>query len=338
MKKIVFALLVIFVLKEIKAQDYNMSQILDMHTFLNPANAGLNSNIMAGLAYRQQWSNISKPFSTAILDINGRILTQGTTGSALGLGLLVINDVAGVNKLNTLNAQLALMGKVLINEKQNISAGVLGGIMQRKIGGDLTWSDQYDDYGYNPAIPGDVLKTDKRLVPDVGAGLQWSYGRGSSTLSSNDALGIQLGMVFYHLNKPDIGFQEKNDQRYIRGLFHGTIGIGIKNTPLQLNPQWLVQFQGPSRMYYTGAKIKYLLQEQSKYTGFLFSRCLNVGGYYRFNDAVVMLLQIEWDNFAFGISYDVTVSDLSAKAGSQGSFEVNFKYIPAKGSAANRLL
>ncbi|MCX7955294.1 MAG: PorP/SprF family type IX secretion system membrane protein [Bacteroidales bacterium] len=338
MKKLIYLICLIFVFWDVNSQDYNMAQALDMHTYLNPANAGLNSNIMGGLAYRQQWNNISKPYRTAILDINGRVMTQGATGSVLGMGLVVVNDVAGVNELSTLSAQVAIMGKILLDEKQNISAGIIGGIMQRKIGGDLTWSDQYDDYGYNPNVPGDVLKTERRLVPDVGAGLQWSYGVGSSTLSSNDAIGAQVGLSFYHLNKPDVGFHEMNDERYIRGVLHGSVGIGVKNTPLQMNPQCLIQFQGPSRMYYTGAKVKYLLQEQSRYTGFLFSRSIGIGGYYRFKDAIVMLIQLEWDNFSFGISYDITVSDLSLKMGSQGSFEVNLKYIPGKATGANRLL
>jgi len=325
----------------LNCQDYHLSQILDACSFLNPANVGLNQPLYTSLTYRQQWLNISSPYKTAILDVNGRIFTQSGTGSSLGLGLIVIHDNSGINaKLNTLNAQIALMGKVLLSENQNLSAGIIGGVMQRKINGDIKWSGQYNPITleYDETIPGEELKKESKINPDIGAGIQWSYGRGASTISSQDQLGAQIGISFYHLNKPDISFLNKDDNRYIRGLIHGSLIMGIINTPLQINPGLIYQFQGPSKMLLFGSKIKYLLQEASKYTGFLFSRTLNFGAYYRLNEALILLLQIEWDRFAFGISYDATISHLTTKAGSQGTIEVNLKYLPGKEYTSSKLL
>jgi len=341
MKKIkkVFFLFFLFFLNLLKSQDYHLSQILDACTFLNPANAGLQHQYYIGMTYRQQWLNLGSPYKTFMVDINGEVYKSSASGSSLGLGLLLIQDIAGTTfKLNTTNALIAIMGKVLLTERQNLSAGIVGGILNRKTDKNLKWSDQYNGFEYDPNIPPSPLKNEAKLNVDIGTGIQWTYGRGPRTLSSNDPFGAQVGIVFYHLNKPDISFGEKIDDRYIRGLVHSSFTYGIANTPFQINPGFIYQFQGPSKILLFGSKFKYLLQESSKYTGFLFSRTFNFGTYYRLNDALIMLLQIEWDRVLFGISYDITLSKLSKNAGTQGTFEISLKYLPGKEYASSKLL
>jgi len=181
--------------------------------------------------------------------------------------------------------------------------------------------------------------SDKRTVPDFGAGVQWSYGQGAATLSSNDNLGAQVGFAAFHLNKPNTGFQEDNDSRYIRFVIHGTLSYGIKNTPFQINPGLIIQMQGPSRMYYFGSNVKYSLQESSKYTGNLLSRSLNIGCFYRIKDAIMLSTQLEWDQYAFGISYDINLSQLSEATSGKGAIELSLRYIPvSKKSSGSCLL
>ncbi len=44
-----------------------------------------------------------------------------------------------------MNANLAVMGKVMLNDMQSISGGIMGGAMQRKLDiNSLTWPDQYN--------------------------------------------------------------------------------------------------------------------------------------------------------------------------------------------------
>jgi type IX secretion system PorP/SprF family membrane protein len=300
----------------------------------------LSYPIRTNLNYRQQWRSISKPYTTIIASVDAKVLSQGKTGSALGIGVVIANDQAGTSKLNTLNANLAIMGKVMLNDKQSLSLGIIGGLMQRKLDvNSLTWTDQYDGYSYNPSygIP-ENFSTEKRMAPDVGAGLQWSFGHGSATLSSNDAVGAQVGITASHVNMPNTGFQEDVDKRYIRYMFHGSFSYGFKNTNFQVNPLILAQMQGPSRMYYAGSYIKYRLQESSKYTGNLFTRSLNIGGFYRVGDALMLTTQLEWDQFAFGISYDINMSQLTKVSNGRGGMELSLRFIPVKPSAGNKLL
>jgi len=232
------------------------------------------------------------------------------------------------------------MGKVMLNDRQSLSLGIMGGLMQRKVDvNSLSWTNQYNGAEYDPNIAsGESFDTQNRMAPDVAAGLQWSFGHGAATLSSNDAVGAQVGITAYHVNMPNTGFQEDADKRFVRYVFHGSFSYGFKNTNFQLNPLVLVQMQGPSRMYYAGTYIKYRLQESSRYTGNLFTRSLNVGGFYRVGDATIVTVQLEFDQFAFGISYDINMSQLTKASNGRGGMELSLRYIPVKPKTGNKLL
>ncbi len=340
MKKIIIIGIIIAIRSIVKAQDYQLSQIMESPVLLNPANAGLRYPAEVIMNYRQQWRSISKPYTTIVGSFDGKIMSQGSTGSSLGVGLLILQDQAGTGKLSTMNANLAVMGKVMLNDMQSISGGIIGGVMQRKLDiNSLTWPDQYNGYSYDATIPsGESFSSEKRLSPDVGAGIQWSYGKGSSTLSSNDAIGAQVGFAAYHLNMPNTGFKEDADKRYIRMVVHGSLSYGIKNTPIQISPAIVIEKQGPFRKYYGGSYFRYRLQESSKYTGNLLSRTISLGTFYRVGDSFVTILALEWDKFAVGISYDVNISGLTKATSGRGGTEISLKYLPFKINQSNKLL
>lgn len=332
--------IIIMAVNKIVAQDYFLSQPQESPILINPANTGIIYPARANLNYRQQWKSIlSNPFTTIIASFDSKFLSQSSTGSSLGLGIYIANDQSGTAKLNTMNVNIAISGKVLINDNQNLSAGITGGIMQRKVNTDnLTFYDQYDGYAYNSSLAQETFSLEQRFAPDIGAGIQWSYGKGNSTLSSNDNIGAQLGIAAYHVNMPSTGFSEDIDKRYIRFLAHGSFAYGFKNTNFQLNPIVIAQMQGPAKMYYGGMYIKYRLQESSKYTNNLLSRSLNLGGFYRLGDSFVTVFQLEWDKFAYGISYDLNISKLNKVSKGHGGIEFSLRYIPLKPNVANRLL
>lgn len=340
MKRVLVILIIIVAVIKLEGQDYQLSQPQESPIMLNPANAGLRYPSEVVLNYRQQWRSISKPYTTLVGSFDAKVLSQGRTGSSLGVGLLIIQDQAGTGKLSTMNANLAIMGKVMLNDMQTLSGGVIGGVMQRKLDiNSLTWTDQYNGMSYDGTIPsGETFSSEKRMSADVGAGIQWSYGKGASTLSSNDAIGAQVGFAAYHLNMPNTGFKEDADRRYIRMVVHGSFSYGIKNTPFQINPVVVVQMQGPSRLYYGGLYYRYRLQEGSKYTGNLLTRTISLGTFYRVGDSFVTILALEWDKFAVGISYDVNISGLTKATSGRGGTEVSLKYLPFKTNQSNKLL
>mgnify|MGYP005838493947 CR=1 FL=1 len=339
MKKIIlFISLQIVVSSTIMAQDAVLSQALESPIILNPANTGAQYDIRTNLNYRQQWRSVTDPFTTVLASADAKIASSGKS-SSFGIGLFVSNDKAGSAHLNTFLGGFNIAAKVPISNNQNISAGIGTAFMQRHIDfSALTWDRQYDGLVYNSSLSnGEQMSNERTANIDLSTGIQWSYGKGATTLSSNDNLGIQVGVSVFHLNKPNLSF-DYNDKSYMRFLLHSTLSYGIKNSNMQISPSFIAAFQGPSKMFYGGAVVKYKLQESSKYTDYVLARMLNVGTFYRFGDAIVVMTQLEWGQYAFGISYDINVSSLTKVSTGRGGFEISARYLPLRSNASSRLL
>ena len=124
----------------------------------------------------------------------------------------------------------------------------------------------------------------------------------------------------------------------MRYLFHFTGSYGIKNTNMQLSPIFVYERQGPAQMIYVGTFIKYKLQESSKYTDYVLSRTVSLGGFLRSSDAVAIAAQCELGQIAFGISYDINISSLAKVSSGRGGFEISIRYLPLRSSSPSRLI
>lgn len=336
--KIIFISLQLVVISTIMAQDAILSQAIESPIILNPANTGAQYDIRTNLNYRQQWRSVTDPFTTVFASADAKMAPKGKS-SSFGIGLFLSNDKAGSAHLNTFLGGFNIAAKVPISNNQNISAGIGTALMQRHIDfSALTWDKQYDGLVYNSSLSsGEQMSNERTTNIDLSTGIQWSYGKGATTLSSNDNLGVQVGVSVFHLNKPNMSF-DYNDKSYMRFLLHSTLSYGIKNSNVQISPSFIAAFQGPSRMFYGGAIVKYKLQESSKYTDYIMARMLNVGTFYRLGDAIVVMTQLEWGQYAFGISYDINVSSLTKVSTGRGGFEISARYLPIRSSVSSRLL
>lgn len=339
MKKIIITIFVLSIsLEFLKSQDAMFSQANENPVLLNPANAGSQHDIRANLNFRQQWRSITDPFTTMAASVDAKLFSQSRS-SSFGAGFFIMNDRAGGAHLNTFQSGLIASAKVPISDNQNISSGIGMSFLQRRVDlSALTWDMQYDGLFYNSNLSdGENFINQQVNALDMSAGIQWSYGKGATTLSSNDNLGAQVGMSFFHLNKPNLGFGD-NVKSYWRMVFHSTVSYGIKHSNMQVSPSFFATFQGPSRMFYLGTIIKYRLQESSKYTDYVLARMINVGTFYRLGDAIVLSAQLEWGQYAFGISYDINVSPLTKVSSGRGGVEISARYFPLRSSASSRLL
>ncbi len=338
--EIIFIMLFLFVPSFVFGQDFFFSQPNEAPLLLNPANAGAQYDMRATANYRLQWRSVTAPFRTIAGGFDMRFLSNGNKGSSLGAGISISNDMAGDGRLSTTQITFCLSGKVILSKNQALSAGISGGFVQRKINvNDLTWGNQYNGLVYDPNLPSrESFSNQSFLNGDFGSGIQWSYGKGQRTLSSNDMFGAQAGISVFHVNSPNTGFYQVADKRSLRYLFHFTGSYGIKNTNMQLSPLFIYQMQGPSKMLYVGTFIKYKLQESSKYTDYLLSRTVSLGGFLRGSDAFVIAAQSEMGQFAFGISYDINISTLTYVSKGRGGFELSLKYLPVRSSSSSRLL
>ncbi len=311
-------------------QDIHFSQLTETTLLLNPALAGMSHDIMAVLNFKDQWKSVSaSPYRTFNISYD-MAYHKKKSGSHLGVGLNVFSDKAGDGSMGTTTGQLHLSGIIAANDKNLLSVGLYGGFGQRRLSYDkLYWDLQYDGSAYNPTLSsGEPLTFGNHTYADFGVGIAWFWGKGHSTITSNTARTFTAGFSVQHVNRPSYSFYGNPDFKLpMKIVAHGNADIGIKNYSIVLQPCYIVMIQGGHREINAGMLFKYILQEASHYTGRKKPAAFVLGGYYRFDDAVVLATAYEFSNYRIGISYDINLSGLHVASQSKGGIEISLKFI-----------
>ena len=340
---------VIFSVADLSAQDIHFSQFNQAPLTLNPALAGTTVWIRAVLQYRSQWKalhseNSPNTYSTmgAGFDIKSKkrwIKIKNATEkyrlsgeNGFGWGVNVFNDRAGDGKMGTLQANVSLAYQIYMSEKNMLAFGFQGGIMQRSINYDkLYWGNQYDpasSLGYNSAIdPRENRSNNSFVVPDIGAGLIYNYKKSERYIRGGDQMEVTLGGGIFHANQPKYSFLDLGEKLSMRMTFHGNAIIGISNTNVALAPGFMIAKQGPNQEIFLGTMVRYMLRENSKYTGFVKGANVSAGGYYRNKDAFIAIAMFEFSSYGVGLSYDLNVSGLKTVSSGRGGLEITLRFL-----------
>lgn len=185
MKKLICAIILIFIVITINAQDPIYSQFYANKIYLNPAFAGANDGLSFNLHYRNQWRSIPRPFNTKSASVELQEPCMGT-----GFALTVFNDEEGegalettggsliyayILRLNDLRLRLGNRGSLInADVETNIHFGIEAGFLQKSIYWQkLHFSDEIDPiYGFTQASAVQNLPTADRLqFGDLGAGI-----------------------------------------------------------------------------------------------------------------------------------------------------------------------
>lgn len=325
MKKITLVLLLIISFIGF-SQDIHFSQFDETTIQLNPANAGVRYETRASANYKSQWQSVNAPFKTFAISVDNRFLK--TKKAHLGAGIDILSDNAGAGANKTFQANLTLSGIVRLNRNNLLSAGLVGGLVQRTLNANqLTWGNQYDGQKFDATLEsGETILTNRFSFFDMGAGIQYSYGEKEMYISANNAKRLNIGFAVFHPHKPNYTFLTGGDSRlFTKYVFHGDAAIGIKNTNLVLKPSYLVFLQGPLKEVTPGMMFQYVLQDDSRYTGIKKATFISIGSYYRVKDAVIFAAKFEWNNYALGFSYDLNISKLKIASSARGGFEICFR-------------
>ena len=313
------------------AQDIHFTMYDAMPITTNPATAGIfNGDVRGVLNYRNQWASIGNPYKTYSVMLDGGILKNKWKNGYLGLGLNIFKDVAGQTKFGTTKISLALNSIVYLNDKNSAAVGLLGSWAQNSINpNNLQWDSQFNGQYFDAAAPSyESMAFENSTYFDFSAGALWAYGDGAKTLSSHDEFTMKAGVAFYHVTKPSTQVQYGDlDKLYSKLAFHVESHIGVANTKLAFKPKFIAYLQGPARQFTGGLLFRYMLREESKYTGIFKEMAISVGGYYRVGDAFAPSAEFEIANFALGFAYDMNISDLTAATGGSGGPEVFIRFI-----------
>lgn len=281
--------------------------------------------------HRNQWLGSSTKFmSTAFAaDVNlGK--TRMNDKAYAGLGVMFFNDVGGDSNFGNTQGSLTLSGVLPMGGSgHTLSLGIQGGFGQRK--GDISsvsFMSQWGGAGFDPTIlSGEINSITSFSYIDASSGLYYMFDGGQSTFSRNNDFKLQIGVSGFHLNAPKLKYTngvvgERLHRKYVG---HARVIAEIAGSKWSVDASALHFMQGGHHETILGMMMRYRFENGTKMTGLSHDAYIGFGSYFRWGDAIVPTVNIDWRGFQFGVSYDMTVSYL--RKAYNGSLEFSLSYV-----------
>ncbi|MBL0132163.1 MAG: PorP/SprF family type IX secretion system membrane protein [Chitinophagaceae bacterium] len=322
MKKFLTALTVWVTLVNVSdAQDPNFSQFFASPLTLNPALTGKFDGVyrIAG-NYRNQWPTISNAFVTKTVSVDFGILKNRLSDiDQMGMGVMGFTDRAGDGVLVTNGAGLSLAYHKGLDEDgfHQIGVGFQGAYLNKRL--DITkvvFEDELTPLGFVPGTTGEIF-TNKQInvsYVDINAGVLYNG-------STNGYNNFYVGASMYHINRPKESFKGGEYLLAARTTLQagGKIPIGSYN---YLHVSAIHSIQAKAHNTVAGGAFAYNVnQDQDNPVN------VYVGGWYRFNDAAIPYVGLEFSGLHIGVTYDANTSTLKPASNTRGGMEISLIYI-----------
>jgi type IX secretion system PorP/SprF family membrane protein len=315
-KRKIIVLLMAFALYLVPfAQDLHFSQFMNSPLTTNPANTGFipDGDYRIGINYRNQWSSImAVPYKTMSAFGDVQLAQNQANTGWMGIGGLILRDVAGSGNLTSTKIYGSIAYHQMLNAGSLVSAGFNVGWSNKQINvTNLKFPDQYDGKFFDNKLPTSVVLANNNInYLDVQLGLNYAY-------FPNERIYLNTGYSAHHVNRPRESF------------FNSTAGvdnrisvrhIGFLNGSFLVNNQWLVNpniyftTQAKSFELVAGLNAHYDLSGDGAYQ-------LIGGLYYRYKDAFIPMIGLQWNDLKATFTYDVTTSTLKNYNNGRGAFE-----------------
>jgi len=277
-------------------QEAQFSQNMFNQMAINPGVAGSTNSICATALYRQQWvgfkdidGNKGAP-ETMMITAHGPVkLLKG------GLGLGIMSDKLGFEK--NLGVKLSYAYRLANLWTGNLGIGLQVGFLNKSVDFDKFKPIELDD----PLLS--TKGSQKDMLTDLGFGVYYS-------IPNKIYFGLSLSQLIE--NKGDFGKAEISLKRH----YYVTAGYNYalpSNPSFELEPSFFIKSDATS----TQIDLNLLVEYNKKFWG-------GIG--YRTTDAAVVLIGINYKDFRFGYSYDITTSAMGKNGRSSGSHEIMLGY------------
>lgn len=338
LKKKLYPLLLFFLIGwALSAQDIHYSQFYNAPLGMNPALTGIfqgDTRFMGN--YRQQWTPwVNYLTFTGVADM--KFYPKQPRNGFFSGGLDFNYDQAGDSKLQLI--RLGLNGSYThrVSDRAYLTLGaMLSGNQRGFKQGGLTFDEQFDPgqgQFINTLDPGENFGNTTQFFLDFGTGINFriqSLGDAELVDEQKYRSKLDVGIGIFHLTNPNQSFFEGYESplftRY-SPYVSGTIQLG-KNSPLDAIVHLNGQLQGPYEEWLAMAGLKIHLETTP---GKQLSIQPGVG--YRFDefgDAYYPTIEVNYNSWRVGLSWDVNVSDAKIATNRNGGPELSLQYIISK--------
>lgn len=306
------------------AQDIHYSQFYNSPLNINPGLTGIfNGDIRFLGNYRSQWytDNLGRYMTFTAAADKKFYPKDRSKGNFWSGGLLFNYDLAGDSKLSV--GHLGVSGSYTWQFSTNnfLSLGGLAGVSQRRFKlEDLMWDNQWDGFKRDPDRPsGENFESTSNFFVDLSAGLNYRWQKSPRTK-------FDIGLGAFHLNQPDQSFIEDavKDQLPIRLSTYAITSWRLARL-FDLLVHANAQFQGPYDEVVIGAFGKVYLNQRKGA-----ELALSLGAGYRFGDAVIPKIAVDYGPWHGEFSFDINISDFDVATRGRGGPEFTLIYIITK--------
>jgi len=301
------------------AQDPHFSQFFASPLTLNPAFTGkFDGSWRIAANHRDQWPSIPKAYVTTSASVDFPIMKKRVPeNDVFGVGISGLTD-ASANSILKLNyGSLSLSYHKALNENGTTTIGAGFQATYSSLSLDvskLTFEDMLTQNGFTGTTSDILTNGNNQSYFDMNAGLLFSG-------STNGANNFYVGASMYHINRPKVSFKDKN--WYLTGRITAHAGGSLPVSDIvSVHGSLIHQIQNKASETTVGAAIGANFNPEANNPSAIY-----IGAWYRFNDAIIPYVGIEFGGLRIGASYDVNVSNLKAATASRGGSEFSIIFI-----------
>jgi type IX secretion system PorP/SprF family membrane protein len=311
------------------AQDLHFSQFYHNPLHLSPAQTGMFAgDFRATGQYRSQWKSVPVDYRTFGIsaELKPRFGKKVKDDAAarprawlVALGAQVQRDQAGDGGLSWMQAGLTGSVAHALGAAQAVSVGFGVALAQRSVDlGALKFRQQWNGEVFDPARPtGESFEQSSGLTPTASVGLAWHYQPAGSRARA------AIGAGLFHVNRPAIGFRDDLPFKLPNRLaLHadGRLPLGQR---LDVVAFALGQRMGTAQEVVAGGGLRLLLNSTpGRNTAVQASLAARLG------DALIPAVQLEYEAWTVGLSYDLNTSRFEQATSGRGGPELAVVYRP----------
>ena len=306
----------------VKAQDPNFSQFFASPLTLNPALTGkFDGDFRVAGNYRNQWPTINNAFTTytASFDI-GILKNRIPEYDQFGVGVMAFSDKAASGVLQNNYAGLSISYHKALDEDgyNQLGLGFQGTYGNKRLDvyrKDVYFLDQLTANGFTN-LTGEVFDQQNLNLSyfDVNAGLLYNG-------TTNGLNSFYLGASMYHINRPKETFT--GGQYYLQPKL--TLQAGGMLPQGEYNAiHFSAIHSRQANAVNTVLGGAYMLNVNADPIN---PTNLYLGSWFRFGDAVIPYIGLEFNSMRIGASYDVNISSLKPGSNMRGGMELSLIYI-----------
>lgn len=316
------------------SQDFHYSQFHNSQMHLNPALTGVfGGDIRVAANYRNQWKSVPVEYRTFTVAADKKFIQRTDKKGYLAAGLAINYDQAGLSKLRLMDLGLSVSYTGMITDHFFATIGGQGRIGQRSFDvAQLSFDGQFDELRgvYDPSLPiNENFANSGFFFPDVALGVNFRWQKIDPWVLVDRLVKrtkVDFGVGVFNLLQPNQSFNDASK-----------VVLPIRISPYILST-WKIaqsvdlvlngtaQWQNTYTQYEGLGGIKLHLDRK---LGRQFAIQLDIG--YRFNDvfgdALIPGIEIFYNGWQAGFTYDVNLSDFRVATDKRGGPELSLRYI-----------